>query len=182
MHKTEISRQVIDGFRRRDKNAQETIYKLCYAEFMKVALRYTKSYDDAADLLHDSFIRIFTKADSYKGSGDFVGWMKRILINAAIDYCRLKQTRPQVEIGHAAEEMNQRNNEEKQYVADEHQLITLIRSLPEQQVLVFNLYVMESYSHQEIADALDISVANSKWLLFSARKTLKEKIINLQHG
>jgi RNA polymerase sigma factor (sigma-70 family) len=181
MLKIELSKPVIDGFKRQDKEAQETVYKLCYATFMKVALRYTKSYDDAADLLHDVFIRIFSKVGSYTGSGDLVGWMKRILINAAIDYCRLKQTRPHVELDGAAEEVN-RFNQEKEYVADEHQLIVLIRSLPEQQVLVFNLYVMESYSHQEIADALAISVANSKWLLFSARKTLKEKIFKLQHG
>ncbi|MGL4597835.1 MAG: RNA polymerase sigma factor [Bacteroidia bacterium] len=181
MLKIELSHTLIDGFKRQEKEAQETVYKLCYAEFMKVALRYTHSYDDAADLLHDAFIRIFTKVNSFQGSGDLVGWMKRILVNAAIDHCRLKQARPQIEL-EDAEEAIQKQQEEKQYIADEHQLLRLIRNLPKQQVLVFNLYVMEAYSHQEIADALAISVANSKWLLFSARKTLKEKIFHLNNA
>ena len=169
-----IPSNIIEGCRQGLRSAQESLYKLCYADFMKVCLRYADSYDDAANILHDAFIKILTKMDSFKNSGDMVGWMRRIVINTNIDYIRAKKDQTHTSFDNIAEIAEE--NEEEGFVIDENSLLTIIRSLPPKQAAVFNLFVMESFSHDKIAEALDMTVASSKWHLFEARRILKEKV------
>jgi RNA polymerase sigma-70 factor (ECF subfamily) len=171
----QIQKETIDGCLKRQPQAQEALYRACYPAFMKICLRYTKSYDDAANVLQDSFMKIFLKLDAFKGSGDFVGWMKRIVVNTAIDFVRKQKTDGHITM-HQIPDQQDENDEEEKYVIDEKNLLSLIRELPEMQLLVFNLFVMENYSHQEIANELGMSVPSSKWYLFDARRILQKKL------
>lgn len=170
-----IDKELIDRCRARDARAQESLYRLCYPVFMKICLRYASGYDDAANILQESFIKIFMKLHSYQESGDVVGWMKRIVVNSAIDHVRKEKTRSTVSMAKAID-VKEEEVAEENFVIDENQLLALIRELPETQSLVFNLFVMENYSHQEIAERLDMTVASSKWYLFDARKILQKRI------
>lgn len=174
-----IDIEIVNGCKQKQAKAQEALYKACYPVFMKICLRYA-AYDDAANILQDAFIKIFTKIDSYTGEGDIVGWMRRIVVNACIDFTRKNKKSSGVNIDNIPDVAEE--TEENKYVADKKQIIQMIRQLPEKHALVFNLYVMEEYSHQEIADSLSITVASSKWYLHEARKILQEKITNLKHG
>jgi RNA polymerase sigma-70 factor (ECF subfamily) len=116
------------------------------------------------------------KIETYKGSGDIVGWMRRIVVNSAIDHTRKEKQSTLVSMPDVPDQAETNETNESKYVIDEKQLLVLIRELPKMQSLVFNLFVMEDYSHQEIADQLSITVALSKWYLFDARKMLQKKL------
>lgn len=173
-----IENDIVEGCKQKQQHAQEALYKTCYPAFMKICLRYA-AYDDAANILHDAFFKILTKIDSYTGSGDIAGWMRRIVVNTCIDFTRTKKSNSEVGIENIPDVAE--DYEEQKYVVDENQLLNMIRQLPEKHALVFNLFVMEEYSHQEIADSLAITVASSKWYLFESRKMLQEKISKLKH-
>lgn len=173
-NKITIPNHIIEACKLGQRSAQETLYKMCYADFMRVCLRYAECYDDAANILHDAFIKILTKMDSYKNSGDFVGWMRRIVINTNIDYIRSRKDQTHVSVESIAELAE--DDDATDFVVDEKSLLKIIRSLPVKQAAVFNLFVMENYSHERIAEALDMTVASSKWHLFEARRILKDKV------
>lgn len=172
-----IAPELINNCKLKQSQAQATVYRMCYADFMRICLRYTGSYEDAANVLHDAFIKIFTKIETYTGSGDFVGWMRRIIVNTGIDFSRSKKEMSNVPIESIPDMAEEQ--EETKFVVDEKHLLKLIRELPKKHALVFNLFIMEEYSHEEIAKMIDITVASSKWYLFSARKTLKEQVSKL---
>ncbi|MGL5888732.1 MAG: RNA polymerase sigma factor [Bacteroidia bacterium] len=180
MNSLSIAPDVIAACRKRERAAQETIYKTCYKDFFKTCLRYTSSYDDAADILHDAFIKIFTKIDSYNGTGNFAGWMRRIIVNACLDYHRNRKNEQTVSMEQVPEEAEEQ--EENPYIIDEHKLLELIHSLTGKYLLVFNLFIMEKYTHEEISRELSISVSASKWYVSEARKQLKVKAAQLLHG
>jgi len=172
-----INIEIIEGCKQKQPKAQEYLYKTCYPVFMKICLRYA-DYDNAANILQDSFIKIFTKIDSYSGSGDMVGWMRKIVVNTCLDFVRSNKKTNNTAIENIPDVAEE--EQENKYVVDEKHLLQMIRQLPEKHALVFNLYVMEEYSHQEIADSLNITVASSKWYLHEARKILQAKIAQLK--
>ena len=172
-----IGQEIIDGCKQKNKQSQEDLYKACYVPFMKIGLRYAPSYEDAAEILNDTFLKIFTKIDSYTGNGNFIGWMRRILVNTAIDRIRQQKEETHVNIEDVSHKTEQ--HEETKFVIDEKQLLSAIRSLPAMHSKVFNLYAMEEYSHKEIADMLGITLELSRYYLFNARKMLQEKVAPL---
>jgi RNA polymerase sigma-70 factor, ECF subfamily len=178
----QITSEIIEGCRRRQPQAQEALYRACYPVFMKICLRYAGSYDDAANVLQEAFIKIFMKFDGFKGTGDIVGWMKRIVVNTAIDYVRKEKTLAHAPLQATKEIPDDVEINEPKYIIDENQLIQLVHELPKTQRLVFNLFVMENFSHQEIADQLSITIALSKWYLFDARKMLQKKLSAYKNG
>ena len=172
-----IEKEIIEGCKQKQLNAQETLYKVCYPIFMKICLRYA-AYDDAANILQDAFIKILTKIDTYSEIGDVVGWMKRIVINTCVDFIKTEKKRNNVQLENISDIAE--NNDEQEYVLDENHLLKIIRQLPKKHALVFNLFVMENYSHQEIANTLNITIASSKWYLHKARKILQKKVSQLK--
>ncbi len=141
-----------------------------------MCLKYASNYEDAEDILQDSFILIFNKIHQYKHKGSFEGWLKRITINVALEKYR-KNKKLQVV----------RNNEfeseihvELEENIDADFLLSLIQQLPDQYRLVFNLYVLDHFSHKEVAEVLHISEGTSKSNLSRARTILKQKIIEYQ--
>ena len=143
-----------------------------------MCLKYSRTYQDAQDTLQDSFIVIFKDIKKFKHKGSFEGWAKRVTVNVALQKFRKKSILKFDKI-----EENQLTEEEITVDVDEENislsfLLSLINELPPKYQLVFNLYVLDGYSHQEISDLLNISTGTSKSNLFRARKLLQNKINN----
>lgn len=162
------------------RDAQAEIYKRFSAQLFSICLRYSNSYEDAQDVFQDGFIHIFEKMKQYQFKGSFEGWLKRIMVNFCIE-----RHRKRVHLYAINDETYMNNSslstdayimdfiEEKEYSYQE--LLEFIQKLPERYQQVFNLYVIDGYSHQQIADTLQISVGTSKSNLSRAR----ERLVNL---
>lgn len=165
--------QLINDCKKNDAKAQEQIYTLFAAKFFGVCLKYSANYAEAEDNLQDGFIIIFKKIEQFQFKGSFEGWAKRIMINNA-----LQKYRTQVrflEVVHdtiVEEEIADLDDED---VSLEY-LMQIIQELPDRYRMVFNLYVLDGYSHKEIAEMLEITTGTTKSNLARARMILKEKI------
>jgi RNA polymerase sigma factor (sigma-70 family) len=157
--------------------AQEELYHLYQKTLFVLSLKYCANETEAEDNLHDTFIEIFTNIKKYNGKGTFEGWMKRIAINKAIN--RYKQTFKWIPI---EDKHNQETTvEENDIDFNLDTILRFIQELPHQYRLVFSLYELDNYSHNEIANMLSISASTSKSNLHRAKLILKDKI-KLQQG
>ena len=152
--------------------SQSEIYHLFAGKLFSICLKYSKTLEEAEDNLQESFITIFGKIDQFKYKGSFEGWMKRIVINTALQTYRQKNVLNLVEENYP---------DEVDVEIDENDisldfLLRIIQELPERYRLVFNLYVLDGYSHKEISDLLHIAEGTSKSNLSRARLILKDKV------
>ena len=154
--------------------AQSKVYHLFADKLFAVCLKYSKNYQDAEDNLQDSFLTIFAKIKQYKYKGSFEGWLKRITINTAIQKYREKA--PLQIVKEVADEIEEEEVDLENTGFTVAILLVLIQQLPDRYRMVFNLYVLDEYSHKEIAALLNISEGTSKSNLSRARKILKEKL------
>ncbi len=139
-----------------------------------LCLKYSRNYQDAEDTLQDSFLTIFKKIPQYQHKGSFEGWMKRITINTALQKYREKS--PLQLVSEAPDEEILEEIELETENVNIDVLLELIQNLPDRYRLVFNLYVLDNYSHKEIAELLNISVGTSKSNLSRARQILKKEM------
>ena len=139
-----------------------------------MCLKYSKNYQDAEDTLQDSFLTIFDKIKQYKSKGSFEGWLKRIAINTALQKYRNKVPLEFVNEDLKEEEIEEINLEKADFEIDF--LLQLIQKLPDKYRLIFNLYVLDNYTHKEISNLLNISEGTSKSNLSRARKILKNQL------
>lgn len=165
--------QLITDCKNNDAKAQEQLYKLFAPKFFGVCLKYSPNYAEAQDNLQDGFIIIFNKIAQFSFKGSFEGWAKRIMINNA-----LQKYRNQV---HFLEVVNDKMGEEEIPELDDENipldyLMQIIQELPDRYRMVFNLYVLDGYSHKEIAEMLDITTGTTKSNLARARVILQQKI------
>ena len=170
--------QLIEQCKKNDVKAQGQIYKLFASKLFSICLKYSGNYAEAEDNLQDAFVTIFNKISQFKNKGSFEGWMKRITINTALQRYR--------GVG-VYDLVNEHQIPDETIEIDEDAigmdfLLKIIQELPNRYRLVFNLYVMDDYSHKEIAEMLDITVGTSKSNLARARMILKEKIENYKAG
>lgn len=174
---------------KQDRVAQEHLFKLLYGKMLGVALRYTNDRDHAEEVVQESFIKIFEKLEHFDFRGSFEGWARRIVVNASIDAIRKRKRQPfstEEEFLFNAEYNEQEHSldEELATIKAEHAM-KAIQQLSSAYRTVFNLYVIENYSHKEIAEILDISEGTSKSNLAKAkqnlRKILKEKFIQIEN-
>ena len=162
----------IKGCINQNRKAQEELYHLYKNTLFVLSLKYCPNENEAEDNLHDVFIEIFTRIKNYKGSGSFEGWIKRITINKAIT--RYKQSYTLTPIKDDYPEDIKIDENEIDFSIDT--ILSYIQELPHQYRLVFNLYELDDYSHQEIAAMLSISESTSKSNLHRAKQILKQKI------
>ena len=154
--------------------AQSEIYKLYADVLFGVSLKYSRNYQDAEDTLQDSFLIIFDKIKQYSNKGSFEGWLKRIIINTALQKYREKSNLELVKEVSDTEEVVEIDFEDTNLNIGF--LLSLVQELPDKYRLVFNLYVLDSYSHKEISEMLNISEGTSKSNLSRARKKLKKEL------
>jgi RNA polymerase sigma factor (sigma-70 family) len=169
--------KLILGCANKEPIAQEQLYRLFAGKMFALCLKYSKNKEEAEDNLQDGFIQIFDKISQFKNKGSFEGWMKRIIINTALQKYRDKNVL-NVVYDFVDEEDVMVEVEEDEISLD--YLLKLIQELPNQYRLVFNLYVLDGYSHKEISKELKISEGTSKSNLSRARAILKEKIESKQ--
>jgi len=177
--------KLIKGCINNDHKSQRQFYEHYYGFALKTVFRYIYKYDKATDVVNDGFVKIFNSLARFqvnKGSADtekiLMGWMKRILINTAIDELRRQQLVP--EIGelpnHIWEEIDKGQNADQRILYKE--LICEIKRLPPSYRTVFNMFVIDGFSHQEIANMLGISEGTSKSALAKAKAQLKKFVNN----
>jgi len=159
---------------RADNHAQKELYDLFSGRMFVVCLRYSKSQQEAEDILQESFIKVFNKIETFRGDSNLVYWIKRIVINTALNHQRSKLYQYPM---HDIEDMkNDYNHEDVLSGFQLEDLLNMIRSLPEGCQTVFNLYAIEGYNHKEIGEMLGISEGTSKSQFSRARRLLQEKI------
>ncbi len=171
---------IIEGCLRDKRKYQEKLFKLYYGKLMGVALRYTKDRDTAQEIVQNSFIKLFEKLSTFDRKGNFSNWASRIVANTAIDYIRKSKNAPFLSDENYVFDSNNDSNSE----IDELEMSTIktelilkaIQQLSPAYQTVFNLYVIEDYSHKEIADMLGISEGTSKSNLSKAKMNI-HKII-----
>lgn len=158
---------------KQDAQAQSQLYKQYASKLFSLCLKYSKNYAEAEDNLHDAFITVFSKIDQYNNKGSFEGWLKRIAINTS-----LQRYRENVGVYDIVDEGNIEDVSvdinDKDLSIDF--LLGLIQELPDRYRLVFNLYVLDGYTHVEISELINISIGTSKSNLARARLILKDRI------
>ncbi|RPD96533.1 sigma-70 family RNA polymerase sigma factor [Aureibaculum marinum] len=166
-------KELINNCKKNDTKAQSQIYQLYAGKLFGLCLKYSKNYEEAQDNLHNGFITIFKKIEQYKFKGSFEGWLKRIVINTALQSYRKKNVLSLVNEEIPDKEIDVDIDDEDVSLDF---LLKLIQELPERYRLVFNLYVLDGYPHKEIAKMLNISEGTSKSNLSRARLILRNKI------
>ena len=158
--------------------AQKSIYDLLAPKMYAVCLRYMGSRDAAQDILQDGFVTLFSKLDTYSGEGSFEGWARRIFVNTALMSLRKNDALKNSVDAEEARSLSDTSPTALQNIGYKD-LLRLIGELPPGFRTVFNMYVLEGYSHKEIAEELGISEVTSRSQLQRARLALQEKIKNL---
>ena len=164
--------ELIRDCKKKNASAQSQLYKLYASRLFSICLKYSKNYVEAEDNLQDAFVTIFNKIEQYKNKGSFEGWMKRITINTALKRYREVQVYSLIDESAIEDVDIEIGNDE----VDLDFLLQIIQDLPDRYRLVFNLYVMDGFSHNEIGKMLEISNGTSKSNLARARMILKQKI------
>ena len=165
--------ELIYGCQKNDSKAQEQLYRLYSPKLLGICLKYSRNNVEAEDNLQDGFILFFDKIKQYKFKGSFDGWIKRLIINHILQQYRTDTFLSIVKEDNIEQEVEVELDDDD--ITIEY-LTALIQELPNRYRLVFNLFVIDGYSHQEISEMLEISVGTSKSNLARAKMTLKEKI------
>ena len=165
-------RDFIEACIAKERWAQKQLYEDNYTVLMGVCLRYSSNRDDALDILHEGFIKILNNIHKYQPGTSLVAWMRRIIVNTAIDYYRM-QSRRRTEDLETAYSI-QTNEPDALSKLTVQEIIKCIQRLSPAYRSVFNLYVVEGFSHREIAEILEITESTSRSNLVKARSKLKD--------
>lgn len=170
--------EIVQRCLQNDTPAQNELYRRFAGKMMGVCMRYTRNREDAADVLQDSFVKIFINLKSFKGDGAFEGWMKRIIINTALKHYHKNLKYKEESDIDAAYDIGFDSNIVSNISAGE--VMKLVQQLPDGYRTIFSLYVIEGYQHNEIGEMLGISEGTSKSQLSRARNFLMKNINNNQ--
>jgi RNA polymerase sigma factor (sigma-70 family) len=164
---------LIGGCLKNDRKAQEGLYKRFYQAMMALCVRYTKDRQDALEVLNDGFLKVFKRIGQYDAAkASLYTWMRKIVINTAIDFLRKHQVYHNMEVLLAEDEDTGIENDAVQKLSGD-ELLKMIRQLPPTTRLVFNMYIIDGFSHRDIASLLGIGEGTSRWHLNEARRQLK---------
>ena len=159
-----------------NREAQRTLYESLSPMMFPVCLRYMGSREEAEDVLQEGFVTLFSKLDSYSGAGSFEGWARKIFVNTALMQLRKNDVLKESEDLEGAWDISSQDPTVIQNIGYQ-ELLEIIESLPTGFRTVFNMYVIEGYSHKEIGEALGISENTSRSQLQRARMILQKKIL-----
>jgi RNA polymerase sigma factor (sigma-70 family) len=174
--------RLVRGMKAGKPDVQRHVYDLYADRMMALCVRYARDRDEAADILQEGFIRVFRKIDTFKEEGSLEGWIRRVITNVAIrSYQRNARLHVAVDLEEAEREVGV-NGLDADHSAEE--LLAMIQRLPDGYRVVFNLFAIEGYSHEEIAEQLEISVGTSKSQLSRARQSLQRMLEqqNMHHN
>lgn len=170
--------QIILGCQQGKRKAYNQLFDMYAPVMLGVCMRYCKNRIDAEDVMQDGFIKVFGQIHKFRFEGSFEGWMKRIMINAAIDNYQANLKRAFVEdLENSASEPFDQDDDLPEDVSIPHsKLMEMIQELPDGYRMVFNLYAIENFNHKEIGALLGVTENTSKTQLMKARRLLKKKI------
>ncbi|MBK7938914.1 MAG: sigma-70 family RNA polymerase sigma factor [Lewinellaceae bacterium] len=163
---------ILEGCRQGNQNSQRKLYEHFYGYAMNICLRYSGKREEAVEILNDAFFKVMTGLDKYDSSYPFRAWLRRILINSAIDYYRKNWKQPvHLELTRAADVAD--DEMPMPTISPDEDVLPILRALSPAYRMVFNLYVLEGYKHQEIAVMLGISVSTSRSNFVRALENLR---------
>ncbi len=180
-----VEPEIIKACIEKDRKAQYAMYRKCYGLMMGICLRYATDKDEAAVLMNLGFLKVLTHLGKYNPEIPFELWIRRIIINTIIDdYRKNKKMKEMIEYREMQGSINETESVLNYAVRKMNleQLQQFISKLPNVSRRVFNLYVVDGYTHEEISRMLEISSGTSKWHLSTARQKLKEMILKFNES
>ena len=165
---------IIRGCQAGDPRAQRELYILFKDKMFGICIRYAGNYDDAQDIVHDGFVKIFMKIGQFRFEGSFEGWIRRIMVNTALEKYRMQCQI--ININDYTKEFETADSSDFSSEISAREIAKFVQELSPRYRMVFNLYAIEGYSHKEISGMLDISEGTSKSNLSRARAILQEKV------
>ena len=172
-------KKIIKGCLAGNRRDQELLYRRHSAKLYAVCLQYSGNDEEARDILQEGFIKIFENLQNYKHEGSFEGWIRRIVVNTALEKFRSRHNLFRVDDIDTITEPEAEPDNEDYSGLQAVDLLYIIRELPPKYRMVFNLYAIEGYSHREIGDMLNISEGTSKSNLSRARIILQRRVGSL---
>jgi RNA polymerase sigma factor (sigma-70 family) len=168
--------EIVEGCLKGNRLFQKALFDRYSPRILAICMRYTNNTDEAYDILQDTFIKVFEKIISYKNEGSFEGWLKRICVNTALDHIRRnKMDKFTDDVDSVQFKLSSSQGTLDDLLAED--LMEILKSLPAGYRTVFNMYVIDGYSHKEIADHLNITESTSKSQFSRARAILQKIII-----
>jgi RNA polymerase sigma factor (sigma-70 family) len=172
--------ELIRGCLREEAACQKELFNRYASRMLGVCTRYARNVTDAEDILQDAFIKVFDKIHQFKFEGSFEGWIRRIMVNTALKKYSLRRYEKEVS-GYEIKDRDESSMEPSAYAhITEKELMDLINNLPDGYRMIFNLYVIEGYQHDEIATLMGIQPGTSRSQLVKARNMLQKQILQLQ--
>lgn len=173
---------IVDGCIRGDREYQQLLYKQTYGRMLGLCLRYAEDKDEAKDFLHEGYLKVFEKIKHFKHTGSIEGWIRRIIVNNTIDCIRKKNkmsfnSDSDISLANLTDDSDNDLDKLQMVNISAERIIGLIQELSPAYKTVFNLFVIEDYSHKEIAEMLNISIGTSKSNLSKAKEKLKNMFI-----
>ncbi len=175
-----VDTELIEGCKNKDRHAQRFLFEHYSGRMLSLCYRYVKDRMDAEDVMVTAFAKIFDRVGQYKGDGSFEGWVRRIMVNESLTYLR-KNRNMYLETDIEAAE-REPDFDKLDSAMEAEDLMKLISELPTGYRIVFNLYAIDGFSHQEIATQLGISENTSKSQLSRARALLQRRLLELENG
>ncbi len=169
-------KNIINGCLKGNRRDQELLYRRHAAKLYAVCLQYSGNDEEARDILQEGFIKIFENLANYKYEGSFEGWIRRIMVNTALEKYRSKHNLFRVDDIDEIPEPDANPNNEDYSGLEVVDLLGIIRELPPKYRMVFNLFAIEGYSHKEISKMVNISEGTSKSNLSRARMILQRRV------
>ena len=181
----DITPEILQLCRKDDRKTINAMYEHCFRIFMPVCFRYNNNEEDARASCNAGFLKVLNGLKKVDDDINFNAWAKRIMVNTLIDeYRKNKKYNTQITKSDDERELDYYStgtqNDAESNLGYEN-ILKLVKELPTTTAVVFNLYVIEGYSHKEIAEKLDMSDGTSKWHLSTARKLLREKLEQLEN-
>ena len=165
---------LLDGCRNNHVQSQQQLYRLCYPEMIKICHRYAPDADGAGTIFNDAMLRVFKNIGSYTDEGKLMGWIRTIVVNCSIDFCK-KRNEFKKSVPYLNEEDYPIDPEVLDRVSGK-EIQRLIKELPAATATVFNMFIYEGFTHKQIAEILGISDNTSKWHVSDAKRLLKIKM------
>ncbi|MBT3209621.1 MAG: sigma-70 family RNA polymerase sigma factor [Bacteroidetes bacterium] len=169
--------KIINACINNESKFQRKLYDLFSGKMFVVCLQYSNNYEEAKDILQDGFVKVFTNLKQFKHQGSFEGWIRRIMVNTALE--KFRQNKIKFIDSEIFEFKDSLSYEDIESNISANDILKVMQELSPQYRTVFNLYVNEGYSHKEISEKLNISVGTSKSNLSRARTILQKRVLSL---
>ena len=176
LHESEALKALLPKCHKKDRKAQEELFRLTYPFALSICLRYSANCDEAKEIVNDGFFKVFSQLDKYNAELSFAGWMRKIMINCAIDHFRKikRYNERHPDLSHMKDEPQVEGILDK---ISAEEIITMVQELPPAYRMVFTLFAVEEYTHKEIAEKLGISEGTSKSNYSKAKLKIKNRLI-----